>query len=132
MGGYVLGQGIDLVENARVASAFQEFGERFLARVFRPGESAYALSHSNPVPYLAARWAAKEAVAKAFGTGIGEELGFGDMEVVHAESGRPGLRLHGKGLELLRKVGGTEVMVSLSHTEHYACALAMVVRGAGG
>ena len=67
----ILGTGIDLIEVARIASSFERFGERFVNRVLLPNEIAYCLSHKNPAPFLAAQFAAKEAISKAFGTGIG-------------------------------------------------------------
>src|SRR5437667_11872569 len=70
----ILGVGIDIIEVARVQSSYGQFGERFLKRILRPDEIAYCLSHRFPAPFLAARFAAKEAISKAFGTGIGKDL----------------------------------------------------------
>ena len=77
----ILGTGIDLIEVARIASSFAKFGERFVNRVLLPDEIAYCLAHKNPAPFLAVRFAAKEAVSKAFGTGIGAQLGWQDIEI---------------------------------------------------
>lgn len=127
MNGRVLGTGIDLVECARIARSMEKFGDRFLDRVFLPGEVAYARSQKHPERHLAARFAAKEAVSKAFGTGIGAELGWKDIEVRRLPGGAPVLVLHDGGLELLRARGASEVMISLTHTDHYAAASAVLV-----
>jgi len=122
----ILGVGIDLVEVERLRSSYEKFGERFINRILCPEEARYCLSHKNPAPYLAARFAAKEAVSKAFGTGIGASLGWRDMEVGRQESGQPHLILHGAGLDLMRARGAARVHLSLSHTENYASAVAIL------
>ena len=122
----ILGTGIDLIEVARIASSFEKFGERFVNRVLVPAEIAYCLSHKNPAPFLAVRFAAKEAVSKAFGTGIGAQLGRQDIEIRRQESGEPFVVLHGKGAELLAARGARRLHVSLTHTENYAAATAIL------
>ena len=122
----ILGTGIDLIEVERIRSSFARFGERFLQRILRPGETAYCLAHKDPAPFLAARFAAKEAISKAFGTGIGNQLGWQDMEVGRKESGEPFVILHDGGLTLLRERGGRLVHLSLSHTAHHATAMAIL------
>src|SRR6185295_4723298 len=98
----ILGVGIDIIEVARIAASYERFGERFLNRILHPNEIAYCLSHKAPAPFLAARFAAKEAISKAFGTGIGADLGWQDMEVGRKESGEPFVILHESGKKLLR------------------------------
>lgn len=122
----ILGTGIDIIEVSRIAASYEKFGERFLNRILKPPEIAYALSHKSPAPFLAARFAAKEAISKAFGTGIGKHLGWQDMEVARKESGEPFVILHGGGAHLLKERGGRIVHLSLSHTEHYAAAMAIL------
>ena len=122
----ILGVGIDIVEVARIQASFQQSGEKFLQRILRPGEIAYCLAYKTPAPHLAARFAAKEAVAKAFGTGIGGALGWLDMEVVRQESGEPLLVLHGKGKKLFQERGAKNLLLSLSHTENHATAVAVL------
>ncbi len=122
----ILGTGIDLIEVARIAASFQRFGDRFLNRVLRPDEIAYCRTHKNPAPFWAARFAAKEAVSKAFGTGIGAQLGWQDIEVRRRESGEPFVVLHGRGPELLQARGARQLHLSLTHTENYAAAMAML------
>ena len=96
----ILGAGIDIIEVARIRASHEKFGERFLNRILRPAEIAYCLSHRNPAPFLAARFAAKEAISKAFGTGIGRQLGWQDMEVGRKDSGQPFVVLHDGGQKL--------------------------------
>jgi len=122
----ILCTGIDIIEVARIASSFEKFGERFVNRILLPDEIAYCLSHKFPAPFLAVRFAAKEAVSKAFGTGIGAQLGWQDIEIRRKESGEPFVVLHGKGQELFEDRGAKKMHVSLSHTEHYAAATAIL------
>jgi holo-[acyl-carrier protein] synthase len=122
----ILGTGIDLIEVARIAASFEKFGERFVTRILLPDEIAYCLAHKRPTPFLAVRFAAKEAVSKAFGTGIGAALGWQDIEIRRRESGEPFVVLHGKGQELLAARGANKMHISLSHTENYATAMAIL------
>jgi len=120
----ILGTGIDILEVARIAASFEKFGDRFVNRILLPDEIAYCRLHRRPAPFLAARFAAKEAISKAFGTGIGALLGWQDMEIRRKESGEPFVILHGKGKVLFTARGATHLHVSLSHTENYAAATA--------
>lgn len=122
----ILGTGIDIIEVTRIEASHQKFGERFLQRILKPAEIAYCLSHKRPAPFLAVRFAAKEAISKAFGTGIGRQLGWQDMEVGRKESGEPFVILHEGGQRLMTERGGRIVHLSLSHTEHYATAMAIL------
>lgn len=122
----ILGVGIDIIEVDRIEASFKRFGERFLKRILLAGEISYCLSHQAPGPFLAARFAAKEAVSKAFGTGIGSQLGWHDVEVRRKESGEPFIVLHGGGLQLLHRRNARVVLVSLSHTRQYAAAVAIL------
>jgi holo-[acyl-carrier protein] synthase len=122
----ILGTGIDIIEVARIQASHEKFGERFLNRILKPAEIAYCLAHKRPAPFLAARFAAKEAISKAFGTGIGRQLGWQDMEVGRKESGEPFVILHEGGLRLLAARAGRIIHLSLSHTENYAAAVAIL------
>ena len=122
----ILGTGIDLIEVARIASSFEKYSERFVNRILLPEEITYCLAHRQPAPFLAVRFAAKEAISKAFGTGIGAQLGWQDMEIRRKESGEPFVVMHGKGAELFAARGAQRLHVSLSHTEHYAAATAIL------
>ncbi len=122
----ILGVGIDLVEIARVLRGYEKFGDRYLHRLLREDEARYCLAHHQPGPFLAARFAAKEAVAKAFGTGIGASLGWHDIEVIRAETGQPSVVLHGQGLLLLEERHARHLHISLTHTETHASAVAIL------
>jgi holo-[acyl-carrier protein] synthase len=124
----ILGIGVDIIEVARVQASHERFGERFLNRLLLADEIAYCLSHKNPGPFLAARFAAKEAISKAFGTGIGAQLGWQDMEIRRKESGEPFVVLHGKGKKLFKSRRAKRLLVSLSHTVNYAAATAVLKR----
>ena len=125
----LVGIGIDVVEVSRVKSSLDEFGERFLKRVFTEAEREYCERQKRPELHLAARFAAKEAVAKAFGTGIGKEIGWLDMEITRRESGEPMVILTGGGAKYAESRGVTQVMVSLTHAKHYAAANAVIMGG---
>jgi holo-[acyl-carrier protein] synthase len=122
----ILGTGIDIIEVARIASSYEKFGERFVNRILHADEIAYCRSHKNPAPFLAARFAAKEAVSKAFGTGIGAALGWQDVEIRRRDSGEPFVVLHGKGKKLFQSRRAKRLLVSLSHTVNYAAATAVL------
>lgn len=129
-GGLVRGVGTDLVECGRIAKVYERQQDRFLQRVFTEGERAYCLGMKNPVPHLAARFAAKEAVSKCFTTGIGDRVGWRSVEVVHGERGQPLVRLDEAARNFLAALGGDEILLSLSHTESHAMACAVLVRRA--
>ena len=118
----ILGTGNDLVENARIAASIEKFGDRFLNRVFLPGELAYCGTMRHPTPHYAVRFAAKEAVAKAFGCGITERIGFLDIEVTRNEAGAPAIVLHGPARDLAAEHGISKIFLSLSHTDNYSVA----------
>ena len=129
-GGVLLSLGCDFIEIARIRGVLERQGERFLSRVFTDEERAYCDGIKNPHPHLAARWAAKEAVSKCFTTGIGAELGWKSVSVYHGSRMEPLVRLDEKGAALLRHVGGTNVLLTLTHTETAAMAVAAIVRAA--
>ena len=122
----ILGTGIDIIEVARIRASHEKFGKRFTSRILLAAEIEYCLRHKDPAPFLAARFAAKEAVSKAFGTGICAKLGWLDIEVAKHNSGEPYVVLHGKGLDLLDERGGDLVHLSISHTAQHATAMAIL------
>ena len=122
----ILGIGVDIIEVARVQASHKRFGEQFLNRLLLPDEITYCLSHKNPAPFIAARFAAKEAISKAFGTGIGAQLGWQDMEIRRKESGEPFVVLHGQGKKLFKSRRAKRLLISLSHTANYAAATAVL------
>ncbi|MGE9292183.1 MAG: holo-ACP synthase [Puniceicoccales bacterium] len=127
-GGIVLGLGTDLVDVERIQRSHERHGERFLKRLYTAAEQEYCLSQSNPYPHLAARFAAKEAVSKAFSTGIGAEFAWTSVSVEHGSRMQPIAVLDDKARALLETVGGTNVLLSLSHTATIGHAVALIVR----
>ncbi len=120
-----LGSGVDIIEISRVGQVLERYGQRFLDRVFTPEEIAYC--RGRP-PNLAARFAAKEAVMKALGTGV-LGVGWKDIEVVRQESGAPDIRLHGRAKSRAQRLGLEEISVSMSHSRDYAVAFVVVRLG---
>lgn len=127
-GGILLGLGCDLIDVQRIRDVLERHGERFLDRIFTAEERAYCSAKARPEQHYAARWAAKEAISKTFTTGIGAELGWQSMSIYHGERAEPLVRLDEKGAALLAHVGATHLLVSLSHTETSAMAVAALVR----
>ena len=127
-GGILLGLGCDVIEVAGVKGVVERQGERFLQRIFTDEERAYCFGMARPYPHLAARFAAKEAVSKCFTTGIGAQLGWKSASIHHGGRQEPLVRLDDKGEALLRQLGATRVIVSISHTDAFAMAVAALVR----
>ena len=124
---HLFGIGIDVVEVERVSSSIDEFGEKFLNRIFTEQERKYCSAQKRPAIHYAARFAAKEAVAKAFGTGIGKNLSWLDVEVVRQASGEPMIELSGEGAVFAKEKNIADIKISLTHAEHYAAANAVVL-----
>jgi holo-[acyl-carrier protein] synthase len=127
-GGVLLGLGCDIIEIERIHSVMLRQGDRFTDRILTGEERAYCLAMAHPHKHIAARFAAKEAVSKAFTTGIGADLGWKSVSVYHGERHEPRVRLDPQGEALLARIGGTHVLLTLSHTETCAMAVAAVVR----
>ena len=125
----IYGIGIDIVDTKRIEESLSKFEDRFVDRIFTPAEQAYCKKMRFPAPHYAARFAAKEAVAKALGTGIGKDLEWTDMEILRDDLGKPYLVLSGQGAAFAREQGITEVMISLSHSDNHAAANAVAVCG---
>ncbi len=125
----IFGIGIDVVETVRIQRSMERFGDKFLNRIFTERERRYCDSMKFPERHYAARFAAKEAISKTFGTGIGKDAGWTDLEILRRENGEPFVELHGPAQDFARERGITEVMVSLSHADHYAAANAVAVCG---
>ncbi len=128
----ILGIGVDVVECARIEHSLERFGERFLRRVFTEGEIEYCQSMKYPARHFAARFAAKESVSKAFGTGIGKAMGWRDIDVRRHGSGQPYVVLGGSAHDLAEERGVTAVLISLSHTDQHALASIVLEREPGG
>ncbi|SEB59905.1 holo-ACP synthase [Terriglobus roseus] len=124
----IVGTGTDLTEIDRIASSVERFGERFLQRIYTPGELRYCMRKRNSAESLAARFAAKEAGAKALGTGIAKGVSWLEIEVTHLPGGRPTLLLHGRAAERALSMGVTALHLSLSHSREMAIATVILER----
>ena len=118
----IIGHGIDIVETARIANLIEQHPRRFLDRCFTDAERAYAEGRRRRVEHLAARFAAKEAVFKALGTGLTAGIRWTDAEVVRQPAGQPILALHGQASEIASRQGIEQWCLSLSHTSEHAIA----------
>ena len=124
----ILGHGIDLVETARIDRMVLEHGERFLGRCFTERERAYAAARPRRrVEHLAGRFAAKEAILKALGTGWTGRIAWTEAEVIRAPSGQPNVALHGCCAQIATKLGITRWWLSISHVNSHAMASAIGV-----
>ena len=110
--------GVGIIEISRVAATVDRFGDRFLQRIYTANEIAYCRGRA---PQLAARFAAKEAVMKALGTGT-RGVGWREVEVTRKRTGEPGIELHGRAAERAKKLGIDRLALSISHSRDYAVA----------
>jgi holo-[acyl-carrier protein] synthase len=123
----IIGHGIDLVELDRIRGVLDRHEERFLERILTPDERASAGRFSNPVPFVAGRFAAKEAILKMIGTGWRGEIAWGDMEILPDAMGKPVVTLRGETAKVAEKLGIRRVILSITHTHTQAAASAIGV-----
>lgn len=121
----IFGIGVDVVEITRIQQSIERLGDAFLQRVFTPKEREYCDRMAFAHRHYAARFAAKEAIAKAFGTGIGENLNWTDMEILRKPNGQPYVVMSGRGKRFMDSRSISQILVSLSHAELYAAANAI-------
>ena len=125
--GMIAGIGLDLVETQRIAKMIERWGSQFKDRIYTVAEQAYCDTKKNPNFSYAGRWAIKEAVSKAFGTGIGEALSWLDVGIENdKKSGAPAVVLSQKGQKFADSRNVSSIMVSLSHTHDHAIAQAII------
>lgn len=117
------GLGVDIIEVARIKKALNRWGERFLKRVFTPQEKRYCMRKAFPEQSLAARFAAKEAVMKALGTGLSGGIAWTDVEIVNNPQGKPEVK---PGRKITDRIGKRKIHISLSHTKEFAVAFAIL------
>jgi holo-[acyl-carrier protein] synthase len=125
----IVGSGIDMVEIQRIQHSADRFGQRFLRRVYTAQEQAYCLRKRNAAESLAARFAAKEAGAKALGTGISRGVSWLEIEVGREPGGRPTLRFHGRAAEFAARLGVDRAALSITHTATLAMASVVLEDG---
>lgn len=121
----ILGIGTDIVECLRIAKMIERHGELFVARVYTEHEIRYCAARKAATQHYAGRWAAKEAVLKALGTGWVKGIGWRDVEVQNAPSGAPLVRLRGAARDVLQRLGADRVHLSISHCRSHATAYAV-------
>ena len=122
----IVGIGVDIAETARVEKLNTRYGERFARRILTPDELAEFDRRGHSSSYLATRFAAKEAVAKALGTGIGEQLGFHSVQIENDSRGKPLLRFLGSAKDMIASLGISNAMISLSDEKHYVVAMVVL------
>jgi holo-[acyl-carrier protein] synthase len=123
----IAGIGTDIVECLRIAQMIERHGEIFLTRVYTPREIEYCSSRKAATQHYAGRWAAKEAVLKAMGTGWARGISWHDIEVRSDEGGRPSILLAGAAREICERRGVRDILISISHCRSHATAYALAV-----
>ena len=123
----VKGIGVDLAQVPRLRRVVERWNDRFLRRVFTEAEIAYCRGRRDPIPHLAARFAAKEATLKALGTGLSMGVNWRELEVRRERGQAPTMVLTGRSEAIARAKGGSRVLISLTHDGDYAMAQALLV-----
>lgn len=124
----IRGIGVDIIEIARIRRSIESLGNRFLDKVFTPGEITYCNAKANRFQHYAARFAAKEALSKALSTGWAGEFRWKDVEVINEPSGQPRFTLHGS---LRDRLAGAGIMLTMSHSESHVVAMVLVQEDQG-
>ena len=124
----IVGVGVDIAETERFEKLYSRYGERIARRILTESEQAEFARRNNPASYLATRFAAKEAAAKALGTGFGCGVGYKSIEIKNNNQGRPMLKFINSALELARQKQVENVFVSLSDEKHYVVAMVILER----
>jgi holo-[acyl-carrier protein] synthase len=122
----IVGVGVDIVEIPRLRKTLARYGDRFIKRVFTPEEKDYCAAHADPAPHYAVRFAAKEALFKALGTGWAKGVTWQDVEVRRKSPGAPSLEVTGEAQKVSRTFGTKSIHLSLSHSEDSAIALVIL------
>ncbi len=125
--GGILGIGTDIIECDRITQMLEKHGDVFLARVYTPCEIAYCSARKAANQHYAGRWAAKEAVLKALGTGWAHGIQWTDVQVVNQQGGKPNIELDGRAKEISEQLGIREILISISHCRNYAVAYATAI-----
>ncbi|MBM4011387.1 MAG: holo-ACP synthase [Planctomycetota bacterium] len=123
----VLGVGTDITEVLRIAQMIERHGELFIARVYTPAEIEYCRTRTMATQHFAGRWAAKEAVLKALGTGWRRGISWRDVEVTNGAAGRPSVTLRGGTADFAEKMGIRCILASISHCRTHATASAVAL-----
>ena len=124
----IVGVGVDIAETKRFENLYSRYGERIARRILTESEQVEFGRRNNPASYLATRFAAKEAAAKALGTGFGCGVGYKSIEIKNNKQGKPILKFINLALELARQKQVENVFVSLSDEKHYVVAMVILER----
>jgi holo-[acyl-carrier protein] synthase len=122
----IVGIGVDIVDIERVSRMLERYRDRFTSRVFTAAEKDYAERSARPSERLAGRFAVKEAVLKAFGTGKSHGILWRDVETVRGTMGKPEVKLHGNALKFMKKLKGNNLFVSITHDHGKAVAFVII------
>jgi len=122
---HIIGIGTDIIECLRIAQMIERHGEMFIDRVYTDYEIRYCQSRKASTQHFAGRWAAKEAILKALGTGWRKGISWRDMEIRNDPAGRPTVLLCGGARDVVEKLGITEMLISISHCRSHATAYAL-------
>ncbi len=120
-----IAHGIDLIECDRIREMLGQYPEKFLARILTDAERAYIETKRDPVPHVAGRFAAKEAILKVLGTGWRGQISWRDMDVVNDRHGAPRVELSGECRRIAEELGIATILLSITHTPNYAAASAI-------
>ena len=121
----IIGIGTDITECLRIAQMIDRHGELFINRVYTPHEIQYCQARKQATQHFAGRWAAKEAVLKAIGTGWRRGISWRDVEICNEPGGQPIVALHAGALEVAEQLGITDMLISISHCRSHATAYAL-------
>ncbi len=119
------GVGIDIIEIDRIRKSILRHGSHFIKKIFTQREQEYCSRYQDPVPRYAGKFAAKEAVVKALGTGFGAEVAWTDIEILHADTGAPYPLL---SPSLRERFGAAHLLISITHSREYAAAVAFLTK----
>ena len=123
----IIGIGTDITECLRIARMIERYGELFLNRVYTPTEIRYCQSRKQATQHFTGRWAAKEAVLKALGTGWARGISWRDIEVRNEPGGKPVVAVRGGAKEVVERLGVARLLVSISHCHTHATAYAIAI-----
>ncbi len=121
----IIGIGTDITECLRIARMIERHGEAFIARVYTPAEIRYCQTRKQSTQHFTGRWAAKEAVLKALGTGWRRGISWRDIEILNEPGGKPLVTLSGGAREVAQQLGITEMLITISHCHTHATAYAL-------
>jgi holo-[acyl-carrier protein] synthase len=124
----IIGAGVDIVEISRIKNAAKKWKKSFLKKIFTDKELQYSNEKTSSYQHLAARFAAKEAMVKALGSGLTSRMEWRDIEIWNEASGKPNVRLDGEVKRISDSMGVKDVIISMSHTRTYAIANVILVK----